>query len=98
MESVILAEGEDDFETHAAHALTEDAQVLLDRPFDTLVHEAKPNSGARIGADLRIVSVGDATRESERTVRLPLVLGNDDGETVTIGLTIALDPLLDGDS
>ncbi|MDP6979057.1 MAG: GTPase domain-containing protein [Myxococcota bacterium] len=97
MESAILAEGEDDFEAHAAHALTEDAQAALDRPFDALVHETKPNAGARIGADLRIVSVGDATREGERTVRLPLVLGNDDGETVTLGLTIALDPLLDGD-
>ncbi len=97
MEAAILAEGEDDYEAHAAHAFTEDAQRVLDRPFDALVHEAKPNAGARIGADLRIVSVGDATREGDRSVRLPLVLGNDDGETVTLGLTIALDPLLDGD-
>jgi len=96
METAILAEGEDDFEAHAAHALTEDAQAALDRPFDALMHEAKPDVGARIGADLRIVSVGDATRAGDRSVRLPLVLGNDEGETVTVGLTIALDPLLDG--
>ncbi|MCP4040183.1 MAG: GTPase domain-containing protein [bacterium] len=98
MESAILAEAADDAEAQAVSAVTQDAQALLDRPFDALVHETKPNDGARIGADLRIVSVGDATRKDNRSLQVPLVLGNDDGETVTLALTIALDPLLDGDT
>ena len=52
-------------------------------------------AGARFGADLRVVSVGNATREGERAVRVPLVLGNDDGETLTVALTVQLDPLLE---
>ncbi len=94
MENAILAEGEagDD---RLPDATMLDAQHALDRPWSEVSADAKKNTGARIGADLRIVSVGTACRAGERAVQLPLVFGNDEGETVTLALTIQLDPLLD---
>jgi hypothetical protein len=50
-----------------------------------------------MGPDLSIVSVGQATRSGERAVRIPLVLGDGDGDTSTLVLTIQLDSLLDED-
>lgn len=98
MESAILAEELDEEEANAAGAVTQSAQAMLDQPWDAVSHAAKPTAGARIGADLRIVSVGDAQRTNDRALSIPLVLGNDDGETITLALTIQLDPLLDGDA
>ncbi len=92
METAILAEGECD---NAEAETVLEAQAMLDRPWSTVEAEIKATPGARIGADLKIVSVGAADRSGERAVRLPLVLGNDQGETVTLALTIQLDPLLD---
>jgi hypothetical protein len=50
--------------------------------------------GARIGPSLSIVSVGEATRADDRSVRIPLVLGDDEGGTSTVVLTVRIDPLL----
>jgi hypothetical protein len=41
------------------------------------------------------VSVGEASRADERSVRVPLVVGDAEGETSTLVLTVRLDPLLD---
>ncbi len=98
MESAILAEAADDVEAEAVAAVASDAQAMLDQPWDAVSHELKPTSGAHIGADLCIVSVGEARRVSDRGISIPLVLGNDDGETVTLALTIQLEPMLDGDT
>jgi hypothetical protein len=93
MESAILAEGrgEDDSAADAAQA----AQRALDGSWDALPQGAKDAGGARIGPDFEIVSVGAATLASARSVSLPLVLGNPAGESVTLRLTVTLDPLLD---
>lgn len=98
MEDAILAEEVDTDEAEAVAAVAKSAQAMLDQPWDAVSHAPKPNNGARIGADLRIVSVGDARRTTERAISVPLVLGNDDGETITLALTIQLDPLLDGEA
>jgi signal recognition particle receptor subunit beta len=102
MESAILAEAADDAavnaEASAADLVANDVQAQFDQPWDAVSKAVKPNGGARIGADLRIVSVGDASRQNDRSISVPLVLGNDEGETITLALTIQLDPLLDGDS
>ena len=98
MESAILAEAVDDAEADAAASTALQAQELLGRPWEAIVEESKPNEGAHIGADLRIVSTGVAQRKGDRTVSIPLVLGNDAGESVTLNLTLQLDPLLDNDS
>jgi hypothetical protein len=94
MESAILAEAEDDDAEVADTGLA--TLEALDQPWDGTSDELKSSQGARIGPDFEIVSVGVAKLTSERSVQLPLVLGNPEGETVTLCLTVALDPLLDG--
>ena len=54
----------------------------------------KPTGG--FGADLRIVSIGQASLESDGGVRLPLVLGDESGQTRTVVLSLKLDALLPG--
>lgn len=93
MERAILAEGEGD-RADVAEA-TFETQQALDRPWDGMPRELKSSAGARIGADFEIVSVGSATVASPRSIQVPLVLGNPEGETVTLRLTLALEPLLD---
>jgi signal recognition particle receptor subunit beta len=95
MERAILAEGEEVDESAADTAF--EAQTLLDQPWDRIPDAVKSTGELRIGADLRIVSVGAASRVGERAVRVPVVLGNAEGESVTLALTIQLDPILDGD-
>ncbi len=94
MEEAILAEADHpdmraiDAESQAA------AAALSDQPW---LHEPDPadvRGGARIGSSLTIVSVGEATRADERSVRIPLVLGDDEGGTSTVVLTVRIDPLL----
>jgi signal recognition particle receptor subunit beta len=96
MEEAILAEP-----MHAESADIEAdafaARSLLDRhPLDG-IDELAPPAGARIGRDLCIVSVGEASRADERSVRVPLVVGDAEGETSTLVLTVRLDPMLDED-
>jgi hypothetical protein len=98
MEAAILAEGDGDDAYAAADATAFDAQAMVDETWDNLSKTMKPGDGMRFGRDLRIVSVGTAERSDERAVRLPLVLGNEDGETVTLALTLQLDLLLDDDA
>jgi hypothetical protein len=98
MEQAILSEEINEEEADAAGAVTQTAQAMLDQPWDAVSHSAKPNQGARLGADLRIISVGEAHRTNDRAISVPLVLGNDDGETITLALSIQLDPLLDGEA
>jgi mutual gliding-motility protein MglA len=93
MEEAILAERghPDEPEIGAqSHSVVElDDQPWLDEP-DAL----EPPDGARIGASLSIVSVGPATRADAHSVRIPLVLGDGEGGTSTLVLTVRLDPLL----
>ena len=93
MEEAILAEadGFDAADDEAAMA----AQQVLDQPWERVSQELKGGEGARIGPDFDLVSVGMAERTGRRGVRVPIVLGNPEGETVTLSLTIQLDPLLD---
>ena len=72
------------------------AESLLEAPWPD-GSESAP-LGARIGRDLVIVSVGDASRVDDRSVRLPIVLGDGLGETSTLVLTIRLDALVDEDA
>jgi signal recognition particle receptor subunit beta len=94
MEEAILAEAEhpgaQDIEAQAGAA-----EALLDPPWHHGMDELDAPLGARIGPDLTIVSVGEASRVDDKSVRVPLVLGDGDGETSTLVLTIRIDPLLD---
>jgi len=98
MENAILAEGEDApsiAETEFVQRTIDSARETLDRPWDDVSDELDNASGARIGHDLEIVSVGEASLASQRSLEVPIVLGNREGETVRLRLTVALDPLLD---
>lgn len=94
MEEAILAEPDHpeelaiDAESRAAASALSDSPWERDKP-DAL---AVP-SGVRIGASLAIVSVGEATRTDGRSVRIPLVLGDDEGGTTSVVLTVRIDPL-----
>jgi hypothetical protein len=92
LESAILSEHDADEE---ADAQLEAAQSLLEDSWRG-DPSAVAHSGVRLSADLTIVSVGEARRVGERAVRLPLVLGDRDGATSTLMLTIQLDALVDG--
>ena len=69
------------------------ARDAFDQAYDQLAEEAKPSDRLSLGAGLRVVSVGTARVEGERSVRVPLVLGDADGATASLALTIALEAL-----
>ena len=71
------------------------AESLLEAPWPD--GDTSPQLGARIGRDLVIVSVGEASRVDDKSVRVPIVLGDGLGETSTLLLTIRLDTLVDED-
>ncbi|MEM9174487.1 MAG: ADP-ribosylation factor-like protein [Myxococcota bacterium] len=86
LESAILAEGEaENFQTIGAIEvdLAGDAPEWADDE-----SAAKPGQGS-----LRVVSVGQATVEADGGVRLPLVLGDEDGASRSVVLSLRLDAL-----
>ncbi|MEE3330023.1 MAG: hypothetical protein VX246_04060, partial [Myxococcota bacterium] len=85
----------DSFSRTVPDGLDLDTQATFNASYEELSNEDKPASQLRLGDDLRIVSVGVASRDGVRSVRIPLVLGDASGATASIALTIALDPLLD---
>jgi hypothetical protein len=96
MEAAILEEAENpDFAEIDSAA--RQAESLLDTSWEHVTSEIEKSDGLRIGTDLSIVSVGEASRSGERAVRVPLVLGDADGNTARVALTIQLDPLMDED-
>lgn len=96
MEEALLAEGAGatapDLDITA-----NDTAAMLDDTFSSYPGEIERSAGARLGPDMTIVSVGDATRAGERSVRIPLVVGDGSGQTSSLVLTIQLDALVDGD-
>lgn len=93
LESAILAEGEDpNFQTLGSIEVDLDG----DAPHWTAEVEAdvKPAQGS-----LRVVSVGQATVEADGGVRLPLVLGDEEGASRSVVLSLRLDeiPASDGE-
>jgi hypothetical protein len=96
MEEAILQEGEHP-ERATIEAAANRAESLLDTSWDRVSGEIERSAGVRMGSDLSIVSVGEATRTGERAVRIPLVLGDGEGNTSTVALSIQLDPLMDED-
>lgn len=94
MEEAILSEGEHP-DAAEIEAEAQAAQDILEQPWHHGSDDLEPPLGARISSNLSIVSVGEATRADDRSVRLSLVLGDGEGETSTVVLTIRLDPLLE---
>jgi signal recognition particle receptor subunit beta len=94
MERALLAEATDP-DAAAAAATARGAEDLLAPAWESASGEIERPSGARIGADLTIVSVGEAVRSGHREVLLPLVLGDASGQTSTLLLTLRLDALVE---
>ena len=99
LEDAILLEGEerDPAGDRSADATLRDTQAVLDRPWSELEGVASATDAPRLDADLRILEVGEAEIAGERTLRVPITLGNPSGERTRLSLTIALEPLLDDD-
>jgi hypothetical protein len=97
MEDAILSEDEHP-EAGALDDLAASAQTALDMPLAELEAESEPFAGAQLDSEFSIASVGEATRNGERGVRVPLVISDKAGRTSNLVLTIRLDPLLDGES
>ncbi|MCH2171223.1 GTPase domain-containing protein [Myxococcota bacterium] len=72
------------------------AENLLDTSWERIAHEFETSDTRTLG-ELSIVSVGEANRASERSVRIPLVLGDPDGRTTSVVLTLQIDPLVGDD-
>ncbi|MEM7411881.1 MAG: ADP-ribosylation factor-like protein [Myxococcota bacterium] len=96
MEEAILAEANHPELLEANEGSDAAAIALEDQAWGEMPDDLDAPLGARIGANLSIVSVGEASRADARSVRIPLVLGDEDGETSSVVLTIRLDPLVDG--
>jgi hypothetical protein len=97
MERAILAESAGR-ERAAVETTAREAETLLERPWTHVPGEISRPPGAVLDANLTIVSVGVATRTGERSVRVPIVLGDGEGGTSTLVLTIQLDALVDEDT
>ncbi len=82
-----------DPEARAVDAAARRAEALLDDTWpdapDELLEESAPRNWS-------LVSVGQATRTGDRSLRLPIVLGDDTGSRRSLVLTLSLD--LDEDS
>ena len=94
MEQAILDE-DDHPENEDIAATARQAEALLEEPWDQVPGEIERTSGAILSSDFSIVSVGEATRTGERAVRVPVVLGDAQGKTSTLVLTIQLDPMIE---
>ena len=97
MENAILEELSHS-EAPVLDATTRQAETLLDSPsWPQVTGEIERPAGVRLGPDLSIVSVGEASRADDRSVRVPLVLGDAEGGTTSLVLTLRLDVLVDED-
>jgi hypothetical protein len=94
MERAILAEPAHPDAAEAA-AAARGAEELLAPGWEAAAGEIERPSGARVGPDLTIVSVGEALRSGDREVVLPLVLGDASGQTSTLLLTLRLDAVVE---
>jgi signal recognition particle receptor subunit beta len=94
MELAILDEGE--AEAGEAIAYVEDLDATLGGSASQDSRHG-PNAAALVGADLEIVSLGQPKVVGRRALEVPIVLGTPGGATVTLRLSLSLDPLLDGD-
>ncbi|MBW2493322.1 MAG: hypothetical protein JRE43_01115 [Deltaproteobacteria bacterium] len=97
MEDAILAE-EEHPEASALDDLAASAQTALDIPWGELQDESEPRAAVQLDSEFSIASVGEATRNGERGVRIPLVVSDKSGRTSNLVLSIQLDPEDDGES
>lgn len=86
LEAAILAEGAAMDDDIVIDGFGREAEVDLS---DDLMGEAKP----ALGGDLRVVSVGQAELQADGGIRLPLVLGDEAGDSRSVVLSLRIDGL-----
>lgn len=97
LEAAILAEADGEGRDELAKLVVLDPSTGTQPDWNAISGNlAKPEGN--LGADLRIVSVGQAALDTDGGVQLPLVLGDESGQTRTVVLTLRLDALVGEDS
>jgi len=96
LEAAILAEGDEDGGEEIAELMELDPMEGTQPNWDAAITDpespSKPEPG--LGTELRIVSAGQAQVDQDGSLRLPLVLGDEGGQTRTVVLSLRLDTLL----
>ena len=93
LEAAILAEADGEGLEDLAAIVSFDSATETQPDWSAIAGQvAKPESG--LGAELRIVSVGQASLVGDGGVQLPLVLGDQTGQTRTVVLSLRLDALV----
>jgi signal recognition particle receptor subunit beta len=95
LEAAILAEADSEDLDPIADLVELDSATGTQPDWNAISgNTTKPEGG--LGADLRIVSIGQAALDNDGGVQLPLVLGDESGHTRTVVLTLRLDTLIAG--
>ncbi|MEZ4291595.1 MAG: hypothetical protein R3E53_14095 [Myxococcota bacterium] len=93
LEAAILAEGENEGLDDVAEAVALDFADATQPDWQAVADETqKPEAG--LGAALRVVSAGQPEVQADGTLCLPLVLGDEDGRTRSLVLSLRLDALV----
>jgi signal recognition particle receptor subunit beta len=92
LEAAIIAESENENSGTFEELVELDPETGTQPNWDVATERvSKPEN--ILGADLRIVSVGQAAIDTDGGVRLPMVLGDESGQTRTVVLSLRLDSL-----
>jgi len=92
LEAALIAESENENSGTFEELVELDPETGTQPNWDVATERvSKPDD--LLGADLRIVSVGQAAIGTDGGVRLPLVLGDESGQTRTVVLSLKLDSL-----
>ncbi|HEB90214.1 MAG TPA: hypothetical protein ENI85_11635 [Deltaproteobacteria bacterium] len=92
LEAAILSESEGPGEPEDDLAGIVELDPVADvQPDWNAVAGAPPKSETELGAELRIVSVGQASLDAGGRIRLPLVLGDESGQTRSLTLSLRID-------
>ena len=92
LEAAILAEGDEVGDGSLDEALNFEMTSETQPDWDAVTADALKPDGA-VGGALRIVSAGQASVEVDGGLRLPLVLGDESGQTRSVVLSLRIDEL-----
>jgi hypothetical protein len=95
LEAAILAESEMIDDEGAIDAVEFDFSEPMTQPQWGAPEDETPKPAQSSGEALRIVSTGTAQVDSEGSLRIPLVLGDESGKTHSVVLSLRLDTLLE---
>lgn len=96
LEAAILAEADSEEPDPISQLIEMDVAATTQPDWNAVSGVATKPEGV-LGADLRIVSIGQASLEGDGGVRLPLVLGDESGQTQTVVLSLKIDALIKGE-